>query len=142
MDRAAEAFLFSPKESEAWRQDRRLVETGSHRKTKVYPSELRAREKAKQARKRRKPKREKRDRFDTASYRRAINYGIAKAKRAGVEIPHWHPNQLRHTRGTEVRREHGVEAAQVVLGHARADVTQVYAEKNLQKAIEIARQSG
>ena len=67
---------------------------------------------------------------------------FAKAKKAGVEIPHWHPNQLRHTRGTEVRRDHGVEAAQVVLGHARADVTQVYAEKNLRMAIEIARQSG
>jgi len=142
LDRDPEAFLFSPKESEAWRQNERLANSGKERKTKVYPCELRARAAKKEVRKRRKPKRQKHDRYDTASYRRAIDYGFAKAKAAGVEIPHWHPNQLRHTRGTEVRRDHGIEAAQVVLGHARADVTQVYAEKNLQKAVEIARLSG
>ena len=37
---------------------------------------------------------------------------------------HWHPNQLRHSYATKVRREHGLEAAQVLLGHSRADVTQ------------------
>lgn len=142
LDRDPEAFLFSPKESEAWRLEHRPAYFNKKRKTKVYPCELRARAAKKEARRRRKPKREKRDRYDTQSYWRAINYGFAKAKKAGVEIPHWHPNQLRHTRGTEVRRDHGVEAAQVVLGHARADVTQVYAEKNLRMAIEIARQSG
>jgi integrase len=142
MDRDPEAYLFSPKESEAWRQQTRLDNAGKSRKTKIYPCEVRARSTRKQARQRRKPKRVRHDRFTTNSYRRALEYGLAKAKKAGIEIPHWHPNQLRHTRGTEVRREHGVEAAQVVLGHARADVTQVYAEKNLAKAVEIARLSG
>jgi integrase len=42
----------------------------------------------------------------------------------------WHPNQLRHAAGTRVRREMGLEASQVVLGHSRADVTQVYAERD------------
>ena len=142
LNRDPEVFLFSPKESEAWRHEHRPAYSGKKRKTPIYPSELRAREKKKQARRRRKTKRAKRDHYDTASYRRAINYGFLKARKAGTEIPHWHPNQLRHTRGTEIRKEHGVEAAQVVLGHARADVTQVYAEKNLAKAIEIARESG
>jgi len=142
LDRDPEAFLFSPRESEAWRLEHRPVYFKHERKTKVYPCELRVRAAKKQARKRRKPKRQKGDRYNTASYRQSIDYGFAKAKAAGVEIPHWHPNQLRHTRGTEVRRDHGIEAAQVVLGHARADVTQVYAEKNLQKAVEIARLSG
>ena len=50
------------------------------------------------------------------------------AERAGV--PHWHPNQLRHTFATEVRRTHGLEAAQAALGHSKADVTQVYAERD------------
>ena len=48
------------------------------------------------------------------------------AEAAGVKaelIPDWHPNQLRHTRATEVRKQFGLEAAQVVLGHAKADVT-------------------
>ncbi|MCH7727914.1 MAG: hypothetical protein IH991_15770 [Planctomycetes bacterium] len=32
----------------------------------------------------------------------------------------WSPNQLRHTAGTDVRKRYGLEAAQVVLGHASA----------------------
>jgi len=49
---------------------------------------------------------------------------------------------LRHSRGTEVRKIYGIEAAQVVLGHARADVTEVYAEKNLELAMQIAKETG
>ena len=45
-------------------------------------------------------------------------------------LPHWHANQLRHSKATEVRRQFGLEAAQVILGHAKADVTQVYAERD------------
>jgi site-specific recombinase XerC len=52
-----------------------------------------------------------------------------------MRIPHWHPNQLRHTTATKVREQFGLEAAQVVLGHSRADVTQVYAERNSVSAI-------
>ena len=59
-----------------------------------------------------------------------------------MTIPQWHPNQLRHTRGTEIRRLYGIEAAQVLLGHSRADVTQIYAEKNLSQSVEIARRLG
>ena len=54
----------------------------------------------------------------------------------------WHPNQLRHTVATEVRARFGLEAAQAVLGHAKADVTQVYAERDLSKAAEVMRQIG
>ena len=50
MDRDPEAFLFSPKESEAWRLEHRPAHFKKERKTKIYPCELRAREKAKQAR--------------------------------------------------------------------------------------------
>jgi len=71
-----------------------------------------------------------------------VQYGITKARVAGVKVSDWFPNQLRHTRATEVRKTHGLEGAQVVLGHARADVTQVYAERNLELAAQIARISG
>ncbi|MEZ6138377.1 MAG: site-specific integrase [Pirellulaceae bacterium] len=54
----------------------------------------------------------------------------------------WSPNRLRHSAGTEIRRRFGLEAAQVILGHASADVTQVYAERDLQKAVEIMREVG
>ena len=45
-------------------------------------------------------------------------------------------------RGTEIRKRFGLEGAQVILGHASADVTQVYAERDLQKAVEIMREVG
>jgi integrase len=54
----------------------------------------------------------------------------------------WHPNQLRHTFATQVRKKHGLEAAQVLLGHTRADVTQVYAERNEELASQYAAKIG
>jgi site-specific recombinase XerD len=142
LDRDPQTYLFSPQESEEWRRANRAKRCKAERKTPVYPSELRSREKAKAARENRKPKRIKHERYDTASYRRAITYGVERANKAGAVIGHWHPNQLRHSRGTEVRKKYGIEAAQVVLGHARADVTQVYAEKNLDLAKAIAKEAG
>ena len=71
------------------------------------------------------------------SYRRAVHRAC---KRAGVQ--QWSPSQLRHTSGTAVREKMGLEAAQVHLGHARCDVTQVYAETSQAKAIEVARRMG
>jgi integrase len=57
-------------------------------------------------------------------------------------IPHWHPNQLRHTRLTLVRAAHGLDAAQAAGGHAKADVTQVYAEVDRRAAERVARLMG
>lgn len=54
----------------------------------------------------------------------------------------WSPNQLRHSTATEIRRRFGLEAAQVVLGHAAADVTQVYAERDYELAARIAKEVG
>ena len=144
--RDPQAFLFSPQEVEEWRQENCPPSRGWQRKTKIYPSELRRRQRVKEARRkqrmRRKPKRAPRERYDSKSYRRAIDYGLVKAKKAGFAVPHWHPHQLRHNRGTEVRRKYGIEAAQVALGHARADVTEVYAERNLEQARQIAKEMG
>jgi integrase len=75
--------------------------------------------------------------YSVDSYRRAITRACHTAG-----VPVWGPNRLRHTRGTEVRRQFGLEAASVVLGHARCDVTQVYAEANTERALEIVRQTG
>jgi integrase len=54
----------------------------------------------------------------------------------------WHPNQLRHTAATDFRSRFGLEAAQVLLGHSKADTTQVYAERDLNKAADVARKIG
>jgi integrase len=57
-------------------------------------------------------------------------------------IPGWHLHQLRHTKACEVRQMFGLEAAQVMLGHSRADVTQIYAERDLVLAEKVADQTG
>jgi integrase len=46
----------------------------------------------------------------------------------------WHPHQLRHNAATRLRKDFGLEAAQVILGHKTLTVTQVYAEKNIESA--------
>ncbi len=76
-------------------------------------------------------------RYTVSGYRTAIRLATEKA---GVE--RWGPNQLRHSAGTKVRRRYGLEAAQVFLGHAKADVTQVYAERDAALAARIAREVG
>jgi integrase len=110
-----------------------------------------------------KPQRRPGDQYDVAAYRRAIGRAcdmafphptlsaipIAKltaeqlAELKKWQFAHrWVPNRLRHSAATEIRRQFGLEAAQVVLGHSKADVTQVYAERDLAKGIEIARRIG
>lgn len=75
--------------------------------------------------------------YNTASYAKAISRA---AQAAGVT--HWTPNQLRHLFASEIRQKYGLEAAQIMLGHAKADVTQIYAERDARKMEEIASQEG
>jgi len=49
---------------------------------------------------------------------------------------------LRHAAATEIRSLFGLEASQVILGHSHADITQVYAERDIQKGVEVARRIG
>lgn len=66
------------------------------------------------------PQRAPGDTYDGLTYARAVSYAIEAAARAGVEIPKWAPNQLRHACGTRVRRKFGPDAARAVLGHRAA----------------------
>ncbi|HEX2973110.1 MAG TPA: site-specific integrase [Tepidisphaeraceae bacterium] len=54
----------------------------------------------------------------------------------------FHPHQLRHTAATELRKNYGLEAAQVILGHKTLTVTQIYAQKNIQAARQIMAEVG
>jgi integrase len=54
----------------------------------------------------------------------------------------WHPHQLRHNAGTVLRKEYGIEVAKIILGHATLNATQVYAERDLERAREIVREIG
>ncbi len=71
------------------------------------------------------------------NYRHRI---AAAARRAGV--PRWKPNQLRHNRATEIRARYGLEAAQVILRHANANVSELYAERDAGLARRVAEESG
>ena len=75
--------------------------------------------------------------YTTMSYARAISRACVDA-----DVPHWSPNQIRHAVGTRARENGGLDVAQVVLGHATVDATQVYAEANRPKAIEYALRFG
>ncbi len=55
--------------------------------------------------------------------------------RAWRKAHRWHPHQLRHNAATELRREFGIEAARIILGHHSAAVTEIYAEKDEQQAM-------
>jgi integrase len=54
----------------------------------------------------------------------------------------WHPHQLRHTAATRLRKQYGLEAAQVILGHKVLKVTELYAEKNREAAKRIMAEAG
>jgi len=64
-------------------------------------------------------------------------FKYTSAKR--VPMTHWTPLQIRHTVATQVRRTHGLEGAQAVLGHSTLDATQIYAEKRDDLARCVAR---
>jgi integrase len=116
------AYLFSPRE---WVEALRARRAAA-RKTRRTPSEL--------SRPRRpRPERAPGDRYTAGSYRQAIARACRKAG-----VPVWTPLQIRHAAATAIRRRFGLEAAQVVLGHERADVTQLYAERDQARAREVA----
>jgi integrase len=121
-----DAILFSPKET----AERLYAERRKTRHTPHTPSS--------RARKRkRSPKLKPRERYDKNSYKQAIERGCRKAG-----VPIFKPNQIRHTYATKVRKEFGLDTAQVMLGHSKADVTQVYAEVNREVAAKVALEIG
>lgn len=91
--------------------------------------------------------------YNPSTYRQAIRRacdrafpspeGLSEADAKGWRKAHrWQPNQLRHLAATKVRAEFGIEGAQHTLGHARAQTTEVYAERNLEQAKAIALRMG
>jgi integrase len=144
---------FTPRDpAEYYFSPRRVVEEfhasrRAARRTPLYPSHA-----ARNAGVRKPaPSRVPADKYTVTSYGRAVGRAVKRVnarrlRAAGgadsAAVPAWHPNQLRHAHATSVRRLFGLEAAQVSLGHERADVTQVYAEKNLALAARVAAEVG
>ena len=141
--RAAQSYCFSPAESEREHN----AERREARRSRRTPSQ-RAR-----LRDRRGGHGRAGDCYTKNSYNRAVRRACDKADLAAHKarteisaderiVPRWTPNQLRHSAGTEIRKHFGLEAVQVVLGHAEADVSQIYAEIDLNRGIEVARRIG
>ncbi len=147
--RDAQAYCFCPRDSEA----KRRASLHDARTTPLNCGNRPGSNKSGRT------KRRTGERYTTDSYRRAIGRAcdkafphptfaaIAAAGRTPEQVAalkqwqkahRWAPNRLRHTAGTEIRRQFGLEAAQVVLGHARADVTQVYAKRDAATACQVA----
>jgi integrase len=136
-------YFFSPRRSVAEQH----TERSDKRLTPRYPSHV-----ARNSQKRvAAPTRPPAELYSPASYGKAIARGVRKANerrermagRGNYDlVQHWHPNQLRHTAGPDVRKRYGLEAAQAFLGHQRADVTQVYAERNESLAAKVAAEVG
>lgn len=122
------AYLFDPRDAESERH----AEAPTHRRRNQKTN-------------RRKTARRLRERYDTSSYRRAIQRACDRADRearraAGVSadgdrlVPRWFPHQLRHNAATRLRKEFGIDVARAVLGHTSPAVTEIYAEADASKA--------
>lgn len=120
-----DSYLFDPREAEA----ERYRDMRARRKTRVQPSQMN--------RRKTKPKVKPRRHYTTDTYRRAITRGCELAG-----IASWAPNQLRHSAATRLRRERGIEAARVVLGHSSATVTEIYAEIDRSAASRVMGELG
>lgn len=122
-----QAYLFSPREAMEWQR----AERQRNRKTPLScgnrPGTNRSRT----------PQKKPGEVYSVEAYRNAIE---AACKAAGAPV--WTPNQLRHNAGTRLRREYGLDVARVILGHRSPAVTEIYAEVDQLKAIEVMAKVG
>ncbi len=133
IDRSGDIWCYTPRRHKMEHKGRkRTIFLGPQSQVILSPYLLRASDKVCFV-----PKRKGADEYNTNSYRRSIHRACDLAK-----IERWSPNQLRHSAATKIRQRFGLEGAQVALGHSSADITQIYAERDHQKAIEIMREIG
>ncbi len=126
LERDANGYCFSPAESRAEVDAARR----RSRRTPMTPSQAGRRRKTN-------PKKRPGLHYTSSSYQHAISKACLRGK-----TEHWSPNQIRHTRATELRQLFGLEACQAVLGHRQAFVTQIYAERDFAAAARIMGEAG
>jgi integrase len=152
-----QAPIFSPRRA----LEERSVLLRAGRRTKVQPSQMSRR----RAKRKRAPGewytshtvavaiRRACERADRRARQEAENAQAKAEGRQAVKAPatvpegerlvrHWHPHQLRHAHATEVRKRYGLDAARTALGHSGASITELYAERDLDLAENIAAQVG
>lgn len=124
-NRPSTSYLFSPKEA---MEDKR-AQLRLKRKTKVQPSHYDRRKKD--------PERQPGLKYSSASLYSAVRNA---AKKAG--IPEITPTMVRHLFATIVREKYGIENAIKIMGHKHVNTTEIYANFNINKCIEIMREIG
>jgi integrase len=120
-----QAYLFSPRESVRLIREHKRQE----RRTPAQPSQ--------QCRAKARPKKAPGERYRPQAIAHAVRVACEKHG-----LQRWHPHQLRHTKATEIRREFGLDAARALLGQHAPQVTELYAELDVGKAVEVARKLG
>jgi integrase len=141
--RATDKPLFSPREAE----QERLAKLHAERTTPMSCGNKPGSNRVES------PRRQPGEKYDEASYRRAIQRACdvadvwAKGGRVVGEderiIPRWHPYQLRHHYATQMEREHGWRLTQIAMGHsAMSQITSAYVEADESALIEWARKCG
>jgi len=124
--RGTQDALFSPRDAIQERASRALT----HRRENQKPGP-------------RKTERYVQDQYDAKVITHSIRRAVAELNRdrvaQGLEpIPRWTVHQCRHAHATRVRRELGIEAARIALGHRDAGITLTYAEADLEVARQVA----
>ncbi len=129
--RSADAYCFSPREVATWwevqlHQESNLqIECGPRYRTDAYGRTVRR------------------------GWEKAEARARKEAEANGDEVPEgktlierWHPHQLRHTAATCLVEEFGWDVARIILGHRHVNVTRLYAEDELKKAVEAIKKVG
>ena len=124
---APESFLFSPADTmrirnEKLRKNRKTL----NKRGEVQPSH--------KNRKKKNPKRAPGLQYTVCSYRNAIRSVCIR-----VGLPVFTPHQVRHSSATVVRRVHGLDGAQALLGHSDAKTTEIYAELDFERAVSASK---
>ncbi len=140
LDRGPLVYLFSPAEATAERRAKRA----KNRKTPLSCGNRAGTGRGRQS---------FAPAYSDETFRRAVHRATAKADKVAharhkcddvtkVYVPQWNPNQIRHSWATRVRRDFGVEFASVGLGHSNLSTTEIYAERSMVKAAEVADRIG
>jgi integrase len=152
-----QAYVFSPAGADEWRRQLRRAARKTPANYGNHPGSNR----------KRRPLRKAGECYTAGSYGRAIQYacelafGMPKELRRAMQDETdeqraernrlaaewrrehcWHPHQLRHNAATLFRREYGLEVPRVLLGHKTTDITELYAEADQQRAVEVMAKIG
>ena len=76
------------------------------------------------------------------SYYHAIKFALDAAERGGVKFQRWNPHRIRHTFATKVAQAFGIETARASAGHVSLSATELYVERDLSQAKEVAWKMG